>query len=80
MDFRTYRKQRGWSLDDAAKFLGLANGSAVWKHEEGRTMPKPPVLDSYLKLTDGAVRAEDFTASWKRHRRLLEQVARDKAA
>ena len=68
MDFRSYREREGLSLDDAAKLLGLANGSAVWKHEEGRTMPRPMILDKYVEMTGGEVQPEDFVRAYRARR------------
>ena len=63
MNFRTYRKQRGWSLDEAAKMLGLRDGSTVAKHEIGACYPSVETLQRYEMLTDGKVTSKDFVLS-----------------
>lgn len=60
MNLETYRKRQNWSLEDVARFVGLSNASAVWKHETGRTMPRAETIERYHKLTGGAVTAQDF--------------------
>lgn len=68
MNFRSYRKRMGWTLDDAAPLLGLKNGSTVAKHELGTVMPSPETVDRYEKLTNGEVTASDFLDSHRRYR------------
>lgn len=63
-----YRERRGWTLAQVAEMVGLQQPSAVWKHEQGRTMPKPDVLRQYARITQGAVTADDFINAVQRHR------------
>lgn len=76
MNFRSYRKKMGWTLDDAAKMLGLADGSTVAKHEIGACFPSIDVLTKYEKLTNGDVMARDFVAARRQFRANPEKARR----
>lgn len=69
MDLRAYREKRGWTLEDVAKFVGVKGSAAVSKHESGMRMPRPAVLEQYVKLTNGEVGYSDFLAARKRFSR-----------
>lgn len=75
MDLETYRKRQNWSLHDVARFVGLSNASAVWKHETGRTFPRPETLERYEKLTGGEVTSQDFVRSVAARRNAETQAA-----
>lgn len=66
MDLREYREKRGWTLEDVAGWVGVKGSAAVSKHESGMRMPRPAVLERYLKLTNGEVGYGDFLAARKR--------------
>lgn len=70
MDLKTYRDRQGWSLAEVAARVGLETAQAVWKHEEGRTMPRPEILQAYARITNGAVTADDFIGAVNRWNKL----------
>lgn len=65
MDFKSYRKLRGWTLADVATILNLGDAATVSRHETGRRFPEPELLERYIKLTNGEVTAEDFIEAFK---------------
>lgn len=60
MDLRSYRKAKGWTLEEAAGFAGLANGSSWRRYETGERYPHPNVMAQIEKLTGGDVTASDL--------------------
>jgi DNA-binding XRE family transcriptional regulator len=69
MELRSYREQQGWTLQDVAGWIGVANATVVQRHETGKYVPRPYLIEKYKKLTNGAVTAEDFLAANKRWRK-----------
>lgn len=69
MDLRSYRESKGWTLQDVAGFVGAANATVVQRHETGKYIPRPALIEKYKALTGGAVTADDFLAANKRWRK-----------
>jgi transcriptional regulator with XRE-family HTH domain len=68
MTFREYRKKMGWTLEEAARFLGSITASSIARHEIGRCMPRADELAAYEKLSNGEVAAQDFIAQRQLYR------------
>jgi transcriptional regulator with XRE-family HTH domain len=77
MELADFRKRQNWTLEDVAGFIGVSNASVVHKHETGRIMPRPRIIEAYRKLSGGLVTADDFarTVSRFRQREQLQQAA-----
>lgn len=69
MDLRSYRESKGWTLQDVAGWIGVANATVVQRHETGKYVPRPHLIEQYHKLTNGEVTANDFLAANKRWRK-----------
>jgi transcriptional regulator with XRE-family HTH domain len=57
---RDYRKLQGWTLEEMAALLGVANASVVSKHECGTSSPSLEVISRYGEVTGGEVTFDDF--------------------
>jgi len=53
-----FRKGRKLSRAALGKLVGV-DGVTVWRHETGRSMPKPSQVRKYQEITEGAVTADD---------------------
>lgn len=71
MDLRTFRKSKGWTLEEAAAFAGLANESVWRRYETGERYPRPDVMAKIEKLSSGEVTASDVLETrraWEKRR------------
>lgn len=70
MDLKTYRESRKWTLEQLATLVsgnGLhADASLVRKHEIGRHIPRPEMIERYELLTDGAITVATFMEQRRR--------------
>lgn len=71
MNLEQYRKQMGWTLDEAASFASFANATVWRRYETGERYPRPEALETILRLTAGQVTADDMLKTrraWERAR------------
>lgn len=76
MDLKTYRQKMGWTQQQAAAFLSVSNESVWRRYETGERWPRPDVLETILRLTAGAVTAEDMLKTrraWEKSRDAAER-------
>lgn len=59
MQLRTYRKEKRLNLEDIAMLSGTAI-STVSRHEKGRRKPDIHQIETYRKITGGAVTHADW--------------------
>ena len=74
MDLKTFRIQKGWTCDEAAKLASFSNGSTWARYERGERYPRPDAMEKIVRLTEGRVGPDDMLKT----RRAWEQ-ARDAA-
>lgn len=70
MDLRLFRKMRGWSCQVVAEKIGTT-ASAVSKHEQGRSIPSPRLMDGYHRISGGRLTADPFFEAYRARRKKL---------
>lgn len=60
MNPRRFRKLKKLTLAQMAELVGASNQSVVSKHERGILLPSPKFVTAYQRVSDGAVRYEDW--------------------
>lgn len=70
MDLRLFRKMRGWSCQVVADKIGTT-ASAVSKHEQGRSIPSPRLMDGYHRISGGRLTADTFFETYRARREKL---------
>lgn len=77
MDLRSYRRDKKWTLEEVAHWVGLSNASIVRRHELGHHMPSPATIEKYRKLTGGQVTADDFARTAHKYRKANPRPKRE---
>lgn len=80
MDLKTYRQKMGWTLDEAAAFTSVSNGSTWRRYETGERWPRPDVLETILRLTAGQVTADDMLRTRRAWERARDAAERNQSA
>ena len=70
MDLRLFRQLRGWSCQVVAEKIGTT-ASAVSKHEQGRSIPSPRLMDGYHRISGGRLTADPFFEAYRARREKL---------
>ncbi|MBA4306438.1 MAG: hypothetical protein C0429_06835 [Sphingopyxis sp.] len=65
MQLRDYRKDKRLNLEDVANLAGITPGT-VSRHENGRRKPDMDQIETYRKITGGAVTHEDWVKLHKK--------------
>ena len=65
MQLRDYRKEKRLNLEDIATLAGIVV-STVSRHEKGRRKPDMNQIETYRKITGGAVTHEDWVRLHKK--------------